>query len=159
MKTMMPAIEISDACSEDAQAILALQKLAYQSEAKIYSNWSLPPLTETIDAFREELFASLILKATWGDRIVGSVRGRAMANTCAIGRLVVHPELQGRGIGSQLLRAVETPFKHLPRFELFTGSKSVRNLRLYQRHGYSIIRTQVLSSHVAVTFLEKESDS
>jgi len=37
MKTMMPAIAIFDACFEDAEAILALQKLAYQSEAKIYN--------------------------------------------------------------------------------------------------------------------------
>lgn len=78
--------------------------------------------------------------------------------TLLVGSLSI-PSSKVGGIGSQLLRAVETRFKHLPRSELFTGSKSVRNLRLYQRHGYSIVWTQVLSSYVAVTFLEKESNS
>ena len=41
-----PAIEKAD--SADAEAILALQKLAYKDEAKIYGDFQIPPLLETL---------------------------------------------------------------------------------------------------------------
>jgi ribosomal protein S18 acetylase RimI-like enzyme len=148
-------VTIDDASTEDADAILALQKLAYQSEAKLYNDWSLPPLTQSIESLLEELTRSVVLKATLGGRIVGSVRASQNGTVCAIGRLVVHPELQGRGIGSHLLRSIEQRFKGVSKFELFTGSRSEGNIRLYQRHGYAIVRTQPLSQTLSLTFLEK----
>jgi hypothetical protein len=36
--------EISPAAVDDAEAILALQRLAYQSEAAIYDDFTIPPL-------------------------------------------------------------------------------------------------------------------
>jgi ribosomal protein S18 acetylase RimI-like enzyme len=150
-------VTISDASTGDADAVLALQKLAYQSEARLYNDWSLPPLTQTLESLLEELTHSIILKATLGDRLVGSVRARRDGETCAIGRLIVHPELQGQGIGSQLLRNVEARFGDVARFELFTGSRSEANIRLYQRHGYMITRTQPLSQTISITFLEKRA--
>jgi ribosomal protein S18 acetylase RimI-like enzyme len=150
-------VTISDASTGDAEVILALQKLAYQSEAKLYNDWSLPPLTQTLESLLEDLTHSIVLKATIGDRVVGSVRARRDGETCAIGRLIVHPELQGQGIGSQLLRSIETRFGDVARFELFTGSRSEGNIRLYQRHGYTITRTQPMSETLSITFLEKRA--
>ncbi|MCE5250144.1 GNAT family N-acetyltransferase [bacterium] len=152
-------VTIGDASIEDADAILALQKLAYQSEAKLYSDWSLPPLTQSIESLLEEFTKSIVLKATLNGRIVGSVRARQNSDICLISRLIVHPEFQKQGIGSQLLRNIEERFKGVSKFELFTGSRSEANIRLYQRHGYSIIRTQPLSTTVLITFLEKRTQN
>lgn len=148
-------LTIDRATPEDAETILALQKLAYQSEARLYNDWSLPPLTQTLESLREEFTTSVILKATVDNRIVGSVRAKINEDTCAIGRLIVHPEFQGRGIGSKLLQAIEASCTGAAKFELFTGSKSEANIRLYQRHGYAITRTQTVSPTVTLTFLEK----
>lgn len=148
-------VTISDASTKDADAILVLQKLAYQSEAKLYNDWSLPPLTQSIESLLEEFTKSIVLKATLGDRLIGSVRAMQNGGKCTVGRLIVHPELQGQGIGSKLLRSIEERFKGVSKFELFTGSRSEANIRLYQRHGYTIVRTQPLSQTVSITFLEK----
>jgi ribosomal protein S18 acetylase RimI-like enzyme len=67
---------------------------------------------------------------------VGSVRGRLEGDTCHIGRLVVHPRLQRRGIGARLMREIEGRFPKARRYELFTGHLSEGNLRLYRRLGY-----------------------
>ena len=40
-------IFIVQASPDDAGEILALQKMAYQSEAKLNDDWTIPPLTET----------------------------------------------------------------------------------------------------------------
>jgi len=61
---------------DDAPEILALQKHAYQSEARLYDDWNLPPFTQKLDALRAEFAASRVLKALEGHTLVGSVRAR-----------------------------------------------------------------------------------
>lgn len=50
--------------------ILALQKRVYESEARLYDDWNLPPLTQTIDSLRAEFATSLVLKAVDGDATI-----------------------------------------------------------------------------------------
>ncbi len=144
-------LTIFQAEPKDAEAILVLQKLAYQSEAALYNDWTLPPLTESIESLLAEFKSSVVLKAVSGERIVGSVRAKVTLGICAIGRLVVHPNFQGQGIGSSLLKRIEANFPHVSKYELFTGSKSEANIRLYQRHGYTISRMQAFSATVSLT--------
>jgi len=140
---------------EDAAQILELQKLAYQSEARIYNDWTLPPLIQTLADLREELAASVCLKATEAGRMVGSVRGREVNGVCQVGRLIVHPEMQGQGVGTMLMRHVEAEFPRASLFELFTGTRSEGNLRLYERLGYVRSREKILSPSATLAFLEK----
>ena len=71
----------------------------------------------------------MVLKATEAGRLVGSVRARAANGVCQVGRLIVHPELQGRGVGTMLMRHIEAEFPDATTFELFTGSRSEGNLQ------------------------------
>ncbi len=154
--TSAPALAaISVASLDDAEAILALQKLAYEAEARLYGDWSISPLTQTLAELHEEFATTLVLKATVDGRLIGSVKAKVTAGVCYIGRLMVHPDLQGRGIGSQLLREVEARFPSVAKYELFTGSKSEPNLRLYQRHGYVVTGVEWFSDAVSLAHLEK----
>ncbi len=152
-------LTIERALPEDAPAILALQRLAYQSEAALYNDWSIPPLTQTIESLAEEFSVSIVLKAVVDGQLVGSVRARVNNDTCEIGRLIVHPAFQRRGIGSSLLKTIEGQCPVVARFELFTGSKSESNIRLYKRAGYQVTRTQPLSPAVSITYLEKHANA
>jgi GNAT superfamily N-acetyltransferase len=143
------------ATPEDATALLELQKLAYQSEARLYGDWTLPPLTQTLENLREEFATSVVLKALEDGRLIGAVRAREVNGVCQIGRLIVHPEQQGRGVGTMLMHRVEGEFPGVTVFELFTGSRSEGNLRLYERLGYTRSRKKVLSPSVTLVFLEK----
>lgn len=152
-KSAVPAIHRAE--PEDGEEILALQKLAYESEAQLYDDWGIPPLTQSLQSLLGEFDDHVLLKATKEQGIVGSVRAKLCAGTCSIGRLVVHPGLQGQGTGSCLLRAIEEYFPTASRFELFTGSRSEGNIRLYQRHGYAVTHTKSLSPNVDIVFLQK----
>jgi ribosomal protein S18 acetylase RimI-like enzyme len=154
-KPVTPPFRIRRANDADAPAILALQKRAYESEARLYDDWSLPPLTQTLEALRAEFSASIALAAFEGELLVGSVRGRESDGTVHIGRLIVEPGRQGLGLGTRLMREIEAEFPAARRFELFTGSRSEVNLRLYERLGYRRFREQVLSPSVTLVFLEK----
>lgn len=134
------SVIILSADEKDAEQILKLQYLGYQSEAELYGDWAIEPLTQTLDSLRTELAEQHVLVARLGGELVGTVRGWAdAAGIGHIGRLVVHPRMRRHGLGGRLLAAVE---QHLlaehgvTAFELFTGHRSLANLRLYTRHGY-----------------------
>ena len=147
---------ITQATDEDAFIILELQKIAYQSEAKRYNDYSLPPLTQTIHEILDDLKNQFILKALIDGNIVGSVRAYTAKDTCFIGRLIVHPEQQNKGIGTKLLNHIEKYFSKVKRFELFTGHESVEALHIYYKLGYKIFKKKKLDTHTLV-FLEKHT--
>lgn len=150
-------IDILGAHETDAEEILTLQLLAYRSEAEFYDDWTIPPLTETIEQMRMDIDRQTVLKACAHGRIVGSVRARQSGDRCMIGRLIVHPEWQRRGIGSRLLREIESCFPETARFELFTGERSESTIRLYVRMGYRVTRREAQTPKVGLVFLEKET--
>jgi len=98
---------------------------------------------EIIKEFDDQLF----LKGTINDTIIGSVRAYVKNGSCFIGRLIVHPNYQNKGIGTKLMCEIEKRFDNTNRFELFTGYKSEQNIRFYENLGYNIIRTEQISDN------------
>ncbi len=142
----------------DLSQILELQKLAYKSEAEIYNDFSIPPLQQTITELKEDFKSQIFLKATHNEKLIGSVRAYRDGDTCFIGRLIVHPKHQNKGIGTKLMNAIEKWFDSVKRYELFTGDKSMRNLYLYKKLGYKMFKMEVLNENIKLKFLEKIKD-
>jgi ribosomal protein S18 acetylase RimI-like enzyme len=148
-------IDIVRATLADAEAILALQKQAYQSEAALYGDPSIPPLVQTIEEMREDLRTQVVVKAMDGERVVGSARAYERDGTTFIGRVIVSPALQGQGLGKRIMAAIEAEFPNARRFELFTGHLSTRNLRFYRTLGYQEYKTVAVSGTLSFVYLEK----
>ncbi|MBO3745346.1 GNAT family N-acetyltransferase [Streptosporangiaceae bacterium NEAU-GS5] len=152
-------MEVLRAVPPDAGEILTVQRAAYVSEAQLYGDPFIPPLVESLDQMRRAIEASTVLKAVLDGRIVGAVRAQMSEKACLVGRLVVAPDLQGRGIGTALLTAVheEIPrrFPEIGAFDLFTGHLSEGNLRLYRRHGYRETRRDRALDHLTIVHLRR----
>lgn len=154
--TPSPDAAITEAAESDLEAILDLQRLAYQSEARLFPGRDIPPLRQTLQEVRAEFAAGVFLKAVDGrGRIVGSVRARCDGGTVQIGKLMVHPECQRKGLGARLLLAVEAALPNR-RYELFTSTRSVRNIALYERLGYRRFCERALDATLRLVYLEKE---
>jgi GNAT superfamily N-acetyltransferase len=62
-------------------------------------------------------------------RLIGAVRARRAGTEWDIGRLMVAPDVAGRGLGRWLLAEA---------ISLFTGKQSLRNIAMYQRAGFEL---------------------
>ncbi|WP_042418504.1 GNAT family N-acetyltransferase [Streptacidiphilus anmyonensis] len=156
------SVTTSVATEDDAERILKLQFLCYQGEAELYGDWAIDPLTQTLESLRTELKEHQVLVARLGDEVVGSVRGWVDADGVGrIGRLMVHPRMQRHGLGSRLLSAMERQLASGPRpptgYRLFTGHRSIGNLRLYQRLGYRQTQVEEINNKLSFIVLEKQA--
>jgi len=146
--------EITKSDKSDAAEILGLQRIAYQSEAEIYNDYSIQPLTQTLEQATIEFDGAVILKAVAEGKIIGSVRAYEKDNTAYIGKLMVMPEYQNQGLGKSLLSSIEAEFQGR-RFELYTGFKSEKNIAVYKKSGYRIIKTERISPDLSFVYMEK----
>lgn len=144
---------IEEVTEEDLTDVLALQKIAYQSEAAIYG-YGIAPLTQTLEDIKASMKELVFLKAVLNGVLVGSIRARIGEGTCFIGRLIVAPEYQHQGIGRRLLNTMEALHSG-KRFELFTGHLSTRNIEMYKRLGYSPFKTVRIGDRESLVYLEK----
>ncbi|MFJ9817135.1 GNAT family N-acetyltransferase [Streptomyces sp. NPDC101151] len=155
------SVTISVATEQDTEQIFKLQYLCFQSEAALYGNYRIDPLVQSLDSVSQEVAADCVFVARLGDEVVGSVRGKVTEDgAAAIGKLCVHPRLQGHGIGARLLRAAETALSEqrgATRFRLHTGHRSEGNLRLYRRVGYEAVGRSKGADGVEMIVLEKQA--
>lgn len=148
-------IIIEKAKEADLKEILDLQYIAYQSEAKLFSSTDIPPLKQTIEEVYEEFRKGIVLKALDENKtIIGSVRAYEENGTVYIGKLMVHPVMQKKGIGSRLLSETERQYPDF-RYELFTSTKSVSNIRLYESLGYKIYKEESVTEELKFVYMQK----
>ena len=142
----------------DLQEILQLQYLAYQSEADLFGSRDIPPLKQTLGEVAEEFSGGIILKMTDDmGNIIGSVRAKESGGTVYIGKLMVHPDYRRKGFGTKLLSEIEQCFPGR-RYELFTSTRSLDNIRLYQKLGYAVFDRKAVNDELEFVYMEKSAD-
>ena len=148
-------MEICKATEKDLPKILALQYLAYQSEAALFKSKDIPPLKQTLEELTEEFNNGVVIKIVLDNNsIIGSVRANMKGDTVYVGKLMVHPDYRRKGLGSRLLMEIEKCFPK-KRYELFTSTKSVDNIRLYERIGYEIFKQKEISDELVFVYMQK----
>jgi ribosomal protein S18 acetylase RimI-like enzyme len=155
------SVTIDRATEQDAEQILKLQYLCYQSEAELYGDYTIEPLTQTLAELRAEVRDGCVLVARLGEEVVGSVRATVdVEGTASIGRLIVHPRMRRHGLGGRLLAAIEKRLaaeRDAARYRLLAGHRGTGGLRLYRRLGYAPVATEQVSRHQKLVTLEKEA--
>lgn len=147
---------IKKANINDAEEILALQKICYITEAEIYSDYTISPLVQTLEEIKAHFEDYHFLKLVESGKIIGSIKARESSPvTCYIGRLIVHPDFQNRGNGTMLMERIEGIFNECKKWELIAGYKSEKNIKFYEKRGYHIYKTEKISSKISLIYMEK----
>ena len=147
--------EIVPAQPGDAGELLTLQRACWVQEALANDSLAdIPALHESLD----DVLAWMGTWSTWvvrsEGRLVGAVRGRLEetpgGQAWDIGRIMVAPDLQGRGLGRALLAHIEAVADPAATtYLLFTGARSADNIRMYKKAGYRV-RTDLEAPPLAV---------
>ncbi|WP_028645353.1 tRNA (guanosine(37)-N1)-methyltransferase TrmD [Nocardioides sp. URHA0020] len=137
--TLVDGIEIRPATPADAAELLVLQLACWVQVQHENPGVHVAALHESLDDVRAWLDTHTVLVARSAGRLVGAVRGIRHEEVWDIGRLMVAPDLEGRGLGRELLGRMEglAP-PDATAYWLFTGAKSARNLRMYKKAGYRV---------------------
>lgn len=126
-------LRIETVSVDDAGELLTLRRAAFVSEAQVQDDPHLPALTQTLDELVDDLQAEgVVTIGAWsGHRLVGSVRVELEEVRATLGLLAVAPDLQGQGIGTQLLLGI---LPHLPESVsevwVYTGENKKQNVDL-----------------------------
>jgi tRNA (guanine37-N1)-methyltransferase len=136
---VLDEVEVRAARAADAGEVFTLQRACWVQEAEDNPGVAIPALAETFDELRRWIVEDVTLVAHAGGRLVGAVRARQRGTSWDIGRLMVAPDLQGRGLGRMLLtRIVRLAPPGTTDLELFTGAGSLRNQRMYKKAGFRL---------------------
>jgi tRNA (guanine37-N1)-methyltransferase len=141
---LLDDLEIRPVEPADAGELFTLQRACWVQEMQANPGVPIPALDEPIEELRRWITTDTVIVVRAASRLVGSVRaslheGPDGETLWDIGRLMVAPDLQGRGLGRTLLERIEAlaPERAVG-FVLFTGSGSRRNLKMYQKAGYRL---------------------
>lgn len=142
----------------DLQSVLSLQKAAFMEVAKQMNNYDIPPLLQDIQDIHNDFNVCVILKYISSEnQIVGSIRGNIYDDhICHIGKLIVHPAFQNRGIGKALMYEIEKYFPSCQKFTLFTGEETPNTLHLYTKVGYHVVYKKEIDG-INLIHMEKEN--
>jgi tRNA (guanine37-N1)-methyltransferase len=137
----LSGLDVALANAADAPELMVLQRACWLPEiATRRGHWTGPlePLDEVVADV--ERWRTWIFRA--GGRLVASVRGRPAPDdpsTWQLGRLMVAPDLQGRGLGRALLAFGEAQAPpDTAAYWLNTCAGNERNLRIYRKAGYRV---------------------
>ena len=131
---------IEPAVPADAAELLVLQRACWMQEAMVNQHLGIPALHEELADVQQWLRTWQVWVVRSEGRLVGAVRARLDGTDWDIGRIMVAADLQGRGLGRQLLEHAEQAApEDARRVVLFTGTGSERNLRMYKKAGYRVV--------------------
>lgn len=121
---------IRTATEDDIPAILALERSLYST-----------PWSE--QSFRFELSHdhSMFWVFIWEESLAGYQVGWSIVNSYHLHNLAVMPAYQGQGLGSEVLRFLQSYLERLAlqAIELEVRASNVRGLALYKKLGYRVI--------------------
>ena len=133
------AYDVVAATRADAGEILTLQRACWLQEAVVNDTFDIPTIHESLADVEASLDTWQTYVVRVAGRLVGSVRGRLDGEEWDIGRLMVAPDLQGRGLGRILLEHIqEVAPPGAASYRLFTGHLSHDNIRMYKRAGFRL---------------------
>jgi len=142
--TSVGADEIRAATPADAGEILTLQLACWVAEQQANPGVEIHAQRETLEDVRRWLGQWTVIVRRRDGRLIAAARGRVErrgdhAGAWDVGRLMVAPDLQGQGLGRDMLERIEAAAPAgVAAYVLFTGAGSADNLRMYKKAGYRL---------------------
>ncbi len=147
---------IKEASIGDAKEFYNLQLLAFESEAEMIGSREVPALQESREHHREDFNNWKTLKLVDdAEVIIASIRYKVFDDMIEIGRVMTHPDHRLQGLAQKLLDEVDKTYPDKMK-ELYTCTKSWKNIRLYEKMGYESYSEVTEPSGLSFVYMRKK---
>ncbi len=148
-------MKIELATMQDVPALLELQRKAFGPLCEELGWEDAPILSESLEYLYEEFSQCMTLKVENEEGvIVGSVHGKVNDGSLYIGRLMVQPEYQQRGIGKRLFQEIQSRLPHR-RTWLCTCQQVRPPYEFYLREGFRPYQSEIVGPGLTWVYMEK----
>ncbi|TMW71441.1 GNAT family N-acetyltransferase [Alteribacter natronophilus] len=136
----------------DAEAVIAVQKPAYQAEADLIGYDGIPGLSDSASVLKEcgETFFGHVENEV----VCGVISFKMVHRTMDIHRLVVHPDFFRRRIATRLLAHV-SQLKDVKRLEVSTAAENHPAVAFYGKSGFRLSKQLRTNDGLPLVKLEK----
>lgn len=147
-------MEMELATRDDMPELLELQRKAYAPDFGSLDWTNDSPLLETLEHLCQEFRRCTIYKVqnTEG-QIIGSIRGNVANGSLWMGRLMVHPDFQGHGIGRFMFCEIQRLMPHR-RAWFWACQQMAKTYNFYLRQGFQ--PTAILNENPKLTWILME---
>ncbi|WP_267202726.1 GNAT family N-acetyltransferase [Limosilactobacillus kribbianus] len=148
-------MKLERAATADIHELYQLQLLAFESEAEMIGSRDVPALQETEAESAADFTNWIVLKLVSNNRIIGAIRYRTRGKKVEVGRVMVHPGYRRRGLAQRLLKTINEKYPDQVR-ELYTCTKSWKNIALYKKMGYHPVKEVTEDSGLSFVYMQKK---
>ena len=140
-----------------AEAVVALQRVSYQVEARLLGVRTLPALRESPRRLRRT--GERFLGAFEDERLVGAVAWKRSGSLVDVHRLVVHPDRFRRGIAGRLLDALDAVEADAERAIVATGAANAPARRFSEGRGFEPVEERVVEGSITLVTYERRASA
>jgi RimJ/RimL family protein N-acetyltransferase len=141
-------VKLEVAIPEDAEALTAVQKRAFDHEFSLTGETTPPDGYDNVAWQIQQMSDMLYYKITESSEIVGGIIVSILSHvTYHVVRLFVDPIKQGQGFGAEGMLALERLHPNVKRWQLNTPARFIRSQRFYEGLGYRKIRIREMQEY------------
>ncbi len=150
---MIKKLDNTDLCI--AKQIHTVFQNSYKVEAELLGATDFPPLKRTIKEFMES--STLFYGHYKNNQLIGVIELIIKPEYLHIRSLVVEPIFFKRGIGSALILYTFQNFKSTL-YIVETGQKNKPAIKLYEKHGFELVKEWLTDINIIKVKLEKKTN-
>lgn len=126
-------IRIARTNMEEAQELLNIQKLAFQSDLEKYRDFATNPAAESLISFIQRILISQHYTIFIDEEIAGSIDIRKISEDhYVLNQLCLNPKWQNRGFGSKIMKMMEEMFPNVTIWSLKT-QRTMREIAIFMK--------------------------
>lgn len=146
-------IQFETPCEQDAEALRQVHNKAFYADFIKYG--LCPGYGRTVESIRDAMNSSITYKIIADNVIVGKISAKTVNDSCEyhLECLCVIPEYENKGIGKLAVEHLERQHPDATKWSLETPADNKRNIRFYERCGYSV--TGSINDGIALAVLSK----
>lgn len=149
-------LKIARTIPREAEALLRIQKDAFQADLKKYKDNDSSPAAETLEFFKYKLNHSYHYTLFADEKIIGGVCiVKVTDDHYRLFRIFISPDYQNKGIGSKIVPYMEKKFPQAKKWSLDTPKDNKLTRRFYEKFGYRMTKEYKVNELLTLVEYEK----